>query len=194
MERKELFAEYSLEDKKRIAENIFKECMEFPSYNLMNKCQNDFKICSLVGYKLATYFYAETTLRTEEKTWVERYFCISNERSPIEEPLWAPVRYCGINIEFGRVFVLNHCAFSSRDSIVGFRDSESACAQTNFRILKGLRHIGYYENWTLFKLDASSTDDMTGMLYSPLEKNFTIEFAHFPHDEGYRVLFRWMDC
>lgn len=96
-------------------------------------------------------------------------------------------------MSFGHVFSINICAFSSDDSIIGFRNSEYHLPQEYFKIIKGLRFVGTHENWTLFKLDVASTDDMTAMLYSALEKNFTIEFAHFPHEGGHRILFRWVD-
>lgn len=194
MKKNKLFAECSLESKRRIADEIFEECREFLPYNLMRACQDDFKLCSFVGYRIVAFIYATTSKEAEEKPRFKKYLDLYNDQSPIENPLWVPVRYCRGNMEFGRVFAINHCAFSSRDSIVGCRDSESPSPQTTFRIIKGLRHIGYHENWTLFKLDPTSTDDMTGMLYSPLEKDFTIEFAHFPHEGGYRVLFHWVDC
>ncbi|MGN0223366.1 MAG: hypothetical protein ACI4AM_05000 [Muribaculaceae bacterium] len=105
-----------------------------------------------------------------------------------------PIRYCGGNMCQGRWFSINHCAFSSPDSIIGFRNVEYNAPQDMFKIFKGLKFIGTHGNWTLFKLDKDSTDDMTGLFYSPLEKDFTIEFAHFPHDAGHRVLFHWVDC
>lgn len=95
---------------------------------------------------------------------------------------------------FGRVFSINHCAFSSPDSIIGFRNAEYDGPQEYFKVLKGLKFIGTHKNWVLFKLDSSSTNDMTGMLYSPLEKDFTIEFAHFPHDGERQFVYRWEDC
>ena len=95
---------------------------------------------------------------------------------------------------FGRVFAINHCAFTSPDSIIGFRNAEYSRPQEYFKILKGLKYVGTVRNWVLFKLDRGSTDDMTGTLYSPLEKNFTIEFAHFPHDDDRRIIYRWEDC
>ena len=147
----------------------------------MNKvCQDDFKLCSLVVYWLTVNYLRDLNQEMYDvnKNWLK----------------YLPVKYCGGNMEFGRVFSINMCSFPSKDSIVGFRNKESETPQIHFKVLKGLDYIGTMENWTLFKLNPFSTDDMTAMLYSPLEKNFTIEFAHFPHDSYHRILYRWVDC
>lgn len=51
---------------------------------------------------------------------------------------------------------------------------------------------GFYSVLLLYDT-RDSTDDMTGMLYSALEKDFTIEFAHFPHDGERLFVYRWGD-
>lgn len=193
MKTEKLFAEYSLESKKKLVEEIFKDCNNFFLSDLMNRCQDDFKLCSLVGYKLVAAIYDPTFLNEDQKRVFMRFFNLHDDQSPIMGPLWVPVRYCGGNMAFGRVFAFNHCAFSSKDSIVGLRDRGIDPSYPSFKILKGLRYIGHYNDWAMFKLDPSSTDDMTGMLYTLHEKNFTIEFAHFPHEGGHRTLFRWED-
>ena len=40
---------------------------------------------------------------------------------------------------------------------------------------------GFYSVLLLYDT-RDSTDDLTGLLYFALEKDFTIEFAHFSHD------------
>lgn len=186
----QIYPELSLADKKAKAKELFDEYTSgeiFPiSYlfkldRISDKCQNDFKLCSLLAYKVAAFIFEQADVQAFN-------FELFHSQS-----FFMPVRYCGGNMCFGRVFAINHCAFSSPDSIIGFRDAENSNPQKDFKIAKGLRYVGTYDNWTLFKLDRDSTDDMTGVLYSSLEKNFTIEFAHFPHEGGKRILFRWED-
>lgn len=182
----ECLAEYSIDAKKKKAEEIYANInsiyAKFYS-DILERCECDFKLASLVGYKIATEFYKDTVPETPYPQGLSNV-----------EKLILPIYYCGGNMCSGRWFSINHLAFSSPDSIIGFRDSEYTAPQEYFKILKGLKFIGTHKNWTLFKLDRNSTDDMTGMLYSPLEKNFTIEFAHFPHDAERRFIFRWVDC
>lgn len=142
MGKEKLYPEMTLAEKKKAAEDIFNQFRDFLPFDMMDACKQDFKLCSLVGYKLATAIYAESPLGSEEKERFFRLLDISGDRNPICRPLWAPVRYCGGNMEFGRVFAVNHCAFSSRDSIIGLKDTYS-----EFRILKGLRHIGCLGEW-----------------------------------------------
>lgn len=182
----ECWAEYSLDAKNRKAEEIYSELttpIEFTFRNILGRCQNDFKLASLVAYKIAVGFFKDNVSHRP----------VAEEFELIESSI-LPVHYGGGNMEFGRVFSINHCAFSSPDSIIGFRNSENDQPQRHFKVLKGLKFIGYHRNWTLFKLDKNSTDDMTGMLLSPLEKDFTIEFAHFPHNAERRFVYRWQDC
>lgn len=187
-----LYAEASIEEKRAKAEELFSEYSSgdiFPREYLDSPerieslCQGDFKLCSLLAYKVAAWIFEQP----EAQAFDFKLFCRNNQA------FFVPVRYCGGDMCFGRVFAINHCAFSSPDSIVGFRDAERSWPQEYFKVAKGLRYVGTHDNWSLFKLDGSSTDDMTGVLYSPLEKNFTIEFAHFPHDGEPKVLFRWVD-
>lgn len=180
----ECLAEYSLEAKKKKAAEIYSQ-LTAPYSNILSWCQEDFKLASLVAYNIVVDYYnykdnVPYAPRTKELQGIERSIL--------------PVYYCGGNICFGRVFSINHCAFSSPDSIIGFRNSEYGAPQQYFKVLKGLKLIGTHKNWVLFKLDRNSTDDMTGMLYSALEKNFTVEFAHFPHDAERKFVFRWEDC
>lgn len=184
----ECWAEYSPEAKKRKADEVYRELTSPSPFKISLReipirCQFDFKLASLVAYKFAVEYFKDnvpTSPFAEELSDVERQIL--------------PVYYCGGNMCFGRVFSINHCAFSSPDSIIGFRNAEYGGPQEYFKVLKGLKYIGTNHNWVLFKLDRHSTDDMTGMLYSPLEKNFTIEFAHFPHDGERRFVYRWEDC
>lgn len=174
--------EKSREEKLIIAKEIYREYgITYLPKDLREVCQNDFKLCSLVVYNLVTDAYKECRIKTFDEYpsfWEE----------------FLPVKYCGGNIEYGRVFSINMCSFRSSDSIIGFRNSDVSMPQIYFKILKGLKFIGTIRNWTLFKLDTQNSDDMTAMIYSPLEKNFTIEFAHFPHDGERKILFRWIDC
>lgn len=179
-------AEYTSDAKKKKADEIYSE-LNTPSLaplrNILERCQSDFRLASLVAYRISVEYFKDNV----------PYTPFAEELSQIEASL-LPVRYCGGNICFGRVFSINHCAFPSADSIIGFRNSEYQGPQEYFKVLKGLKFIGCHHNWILFKLDRNSTDDMTGMLYSSLEKNFTIEFAHFPHDAERRFVYRWEDC
>lgn len=188
----EWLAEYSPDAKKKKASEIYADLTTQHPYislalkpsfwEIMERCQYDFKLASLVAYKIAVDLFKDNIPSTpfaEELKGVNRAIL--------------PVYYCGGDICLGRVFSINHCAFSSPDSIIGFRNSEYGAPQEYFKVLKGLRLIGTHHNWILFKLDRNSTDDMTGMLYSALEKNFTIEFAHFPHDGERRFVYRWED-
>lgn len=210
MDYPKLIAELSLEEKRREAKSIFHECLNsddyFYSYEwIMKRCQHDFKTASLTAYLFASALYNEEIsifdllknkgVKSKKEKLIRMFEGGYDKQSPITAPYWAPVIYCGGNIEFGRVFSINHCAFSSHDSIIGFGNSESnyyPCE--DFKILKGLKYVGVSGGWTLLKLDKVSTDDMTGMIYLPLEKNFMIEFAHFPHKGGKNVVFRWEDC
>ena len=182
----ECWAEYSLAAKKKKANEIYAQLPPtslFETDELMNRCQGDFKLASLVAYKIAAAYYKDNVPLAP----------FTEELNKIGTTL-LPVHYCGGDMCFGRVFSINHCAFSSHDSIIGFRNAEKDWPQKDFKILKGLKFIGTHGNWVLFKLDRNATDDMTGMLYSALEKNFTIEFAHFPHDGEKRFVYRWEDC
>lgn len=51
---------------------------------------------------------------------------------------------------------------------------------------------GFYSVLLLYDT-RDSTDDLTGLLYFALEKDFTIEFAHFSHDGERRFVYRWGD-
>lgn len=184
----ECWAEYSLDGKKKKADEIYVELTSPSPFKIsfkeiLGRCQYDFKLASLVAYKLAVDLYKDNVPKGPfivELTDVDRSIL--------------PVYYCGGDMCFGRVFSINHCAFSSPDSIIGFRNSEYDKPQEYFKVLKGLKLIGTHHNWVLFKLDRETTDDMTGMLYSPLEKNFTVEFAHFPLDGEKRFVYRWEEC
>lgn len=183
----ECLAEYSLEAKKKKATEIYeylksykKEKIQF--VNILERCQFDFKLASLVAYKLAVDTFLETV----------PILPVAENLAHVEKSI-LPVFYAG-SIGFSRVFSINHCAFSSPDSIIGFRDAEKKMPSNLFKILKGLKFIGTHDNWFLFKLDRDSTDDMTGMLATDLDKNFTVEFAHFPHHGERRVVYRWCDC
>ncbi|WP_301186907.1 hypothetical protein [uncultured Alistipes sp.] len=175
----ECWAEYSRADKMKKAAELF----VVQGVRAVECCQGDFRIASLVAYRAAAEYFKDAA---HEDAYPEVMWHI--------DPLYLPVRYCGGDMAFGRVFAINHCAFTSPDSIIGFRNAEYSRPQEYFKILKGLKYVGTLRNWVLFKLDRDSTDDMTGTLYSPLEKNFTIEFAHFPHDADRRILYRWEDC
>lgn len=182
----ELCSDMTREQKRVAAERIFREEGDFCRNSIcriIDACQGDMRLSSMVAYLVAADIF------TEPKAQAYDYGVFDRGQAPV-----MPVSYCGGNMCFGRVFAVNHLAFSSPDSIVGFRNSECSEPQEYFKISKGLRLVGTLRNWVLFKLDASTTDDHTGILYSPLEKNFTIEFAHFPHDAGRRILFRWLDC
>lgn len=179
-----LFPEFDKTRKQQKADEIYNEykkadILPLLAHNLQNECQHDFKLCSLVAYRVMAAYYkmSENTMFDEPK--------ILN--------LFKPIHYCGGDMSFGRVFSVNMCSFSSPDSIIGFRHPQWDEPDTYFKIIKGLKYMSTLRNWTLFKLDGKSTDDMTAMLYLPLEKNFTIEFAHFPHDADRRILLRWID-
>lgn len=158
-------------------------------------CQHDFKMCSMVAYKLVREFY-DSNSKMDKKLIASAWGGDDSLYHPLIGPNWLPVRYLGGNMCFGRVFAFNICAFSSKDSIIGMRDVKHSKPhyREGFRILKGLKYIGDYKEWNMFKFDLDSTDDMTAMLYTDHEKNFDIQFAHFPHEGGHRVLFYWIDC
>lgn len=185
----------SAEEKRQKAEGIFMDFNKkyFPK-DMPEYCQHDFKMCSMVAYKLVKEFFDSNSGMNKEaiaSTWGGSNFW----GWPLTGPVWLPIRYVGGNMCFGRVFAFNICAFSSKDSIIGMRDinHDHPHPKEAFKILKGLKYIGDYKEWTMFKLDPASTDDMTAMLYTYHEKNFDLQFAHFPHEGGYRVLFYWID-
>ncbi len=195
MENRKLIAEMSSHEKRQKAEEIFNDFNKkyFPG-DMPDFCQHDFKMCSLVAYKLVKELFSPDSNMNKQQiasSWDGEY----NFSRPLMGPNWLPIRYLGGNMDFGRVFAFNICAFSSKDSIIGMRDVNAAAPHPKeaFRVLKGLKYIGDYKEWTLFKLDQISTDDMTAMLYTCHEKNFDLQFAHFPHEGGYRVLFHWID-
>ncbi len=195
MSKEKLIAEMSQEEKRLVATEIFNDFNEkfFPQ-SLPNACQHDFKMCSLVAYKLVREFFdpgSKMDKRIIASTWGGTDYL----GWPLTGPNWLPVRYVDGNMCFGRIFAFNICAFSSTDSIIGMRNEGSLepHSKDGFRILKGLKYIGDFKEWNLFKLDAPSTDDLTAMLYTNHEKNFDLQFAHFPHEGGYRVLFYWID-
>ena len=160
-------SELSHEEKLKKADEIFRDYdVAFLPSELYPTCQGDFKLCSLVVYKLVARFYED-----------------NNHCEPVDNVNWLPylpMRYCGGNMVFGRIFSINMCAFPSSDAIIGFRNVGLKKLVKGFKILKGLRYMGERNEWTLFKLNSRATDDMTAMLYMPLEKNFYLEFAHFP--------------
>lgn len=195
MEKKKLIAEMSADEKREKAEEIFNNFNKtyFPA-DMPEACHQDFKMCSLVAYKLVRELFDTKSSLDKNiiaSTWGGEYFL----GWPLKGPIWLPIRYLVGDMCFGRVFAMNICAFSSKDSIIGMRDTKHNYPHPGraFRILKGLKYIGDYKEWTMFKLDPSSTDDMTAMLYTYHEKNFDLQFAHFPHEGGYRVLFYWVD-
>lgn len=182
----ELCSDLATAQKRAVAERIFREEGSFCRNSLgriISDCQGDMRLSSMLAYLVAADIFADP----EAQAFDFRVFDLSL-------PPLMPVSYCGGNMCFGRVFAVNHLAFSSPDSIVGFRNAECSMPQEYFKISKGLRLVGTLRNWVLLKLDAATTDDHTGILYSPLEKNFTVEFAHFPHDAERRILFCWEDC
>lgn len=194
MENEKLIAEMSAEEKRQKAKEIFNDFNKkyFPK-DLPNYCQHEFKMCSMVAYKLVKELFDPNSKMDKEhitSTWGgQPYF-----GWPLTGPNWLPIRYVGGDMCVGRVFAFNFCAFTSKDSIIGMRDSHTQPHnKEGFRILKGLKYIGDYNEWNLFKLDPDSTDDMTAMLYTNHEKNFDLQFAHFPHEGGYIVLFDWSD-
>lgn len=195
MKNEKLIAEMSAEEKRLKVEEIFNDFNKsyFPK-DMPEYCQHDFKMCSMVAYKLVREFFDPDSKMDKEliaSTWGGDNFL----GWPLKGSNWLPVRYLGGDMCFGRVFAFNICAFSSKDSIIGMRDVKHNQPYycEGFRILKGLKYIGDYKEWNMFKLDPASTDDMTAMLYTNHEKNFDLQFAHFPHEGGYRVLFYWID-
>lgn len=195
MEKEKLIAEMSAEEKRKKAEEIFNEFDKtyFP-VDMPKACQEDFKMCSLVAYKLVKEFF-DPKGKMDKDLLASAWGGESYLGMPLTGPEWLPIRYLAGNMCFGRVFSINLCAFPSKDSIIGMRDVKHSYPHPKeaFRILKGLKYIGDLKEWTLFKLDPASTDDMTAMLYTTHEKNFDLQFAHFPHEGGFRVLFFWVD-
>lgn len=115
----ECFAEYSLEAKNKKAEEIYNSLIApSPSYfkhsfaEIIGRCEHDFKLASLVAYKAAVDSFKEYVPKCP----------FANELKDVEKSI-LPVYYCGGDMCFGRVFSINHCAFSSPDSIIGFRNS-----------------------------------------------------------------------
>lgn len=188
------------DEKRRMADEIYAEAVrtyrEFglpyiPS-RLERECQYDFRLCSLVAYRMVTDIFAgaDEWAGLSPEPW-----CLTLEypypSGPAGAPEWFPMQFAG-TIGYDRLFRINRCAFSSPDSVIGFGKFAPGF-ELPFKILKGLKFIGRSGGWTFFKLDPESTDDMTAMLLLPLEKNFEIEFAHFPHDGEKRIIFRWID-
>lgn len=119
----ECFPEYSLDAKKKKADEIFAELITPPPFkplfrDILERCQHDFKLASLVAYKVAVGFFKDNIPGTP----------FAEELAGVEKSI-LPVYYCGGNMCFGRVFSINHCAFSSPDSIIGFRDSTHSAPQ-----------------------------------------------------------------
>lgn len=180
------------------AESIFASLgKRFPHENLLSRCGYDFKTCSMVAYMLAAELYAAESGRAHAPEDIRNWLELSPDydyHAPLIGPLFLPVRYCG-NIKWERIVAFNRCAFSSSDSIIGIKNADSnfplPCEL--YTVLKGLTKIEDIKGMTLFKLDPATTDDMTAMLALHLEKNFTLEIAHLPHDASPRILFRWED-
>ncbi len=169
----------SRSDKLSYALDIVSKILEgYPITDILGVCQGDFRTASMVGYELAVKIYDQK--QTNLKFWVTG----TDGLAPY--PLWMPARYCGGNMVFGRVFAINHCALSSPDSIVGVRCDTG---YVECMPLKGLIPFGRHNEWSLFKLDPASTDDKTGMFYCALEKDFTLEIAHFPNGAPRRIIF-----
>lgn len=195
MQGEKLIAEMTAEEKRQKADEIFRDFSKmYLPRDMPEVCEHDFKMCSLVAYRLVKELYDSNSIMDKDaivSTWGGSSFL----GWPLTGPVWLPIRYLGGDMCFGRVFAFNICAFSSKDSIIGMRDVKygNPHPKEAFRILKGLKYIGNYKEWTMLRLDPDSTDDMTAMLYTSHEKDFDIQFAHFPHEGGYRVLFHWID-
>lgn len=151
-------------------------------HDFLEACQGDFKVASMAAYEIAVDIFdkgatagAMTVFGCEPESMTSGWL-----------PLWAPARYCGGNMDFGRVFAVNHCALSSPDSIIGVTCDTGF---VNCVALKGLSPLGRNGRWCMFKLDPSSTDDKTGMFYCGLEKDFEVKIAHFPNGSPRRVIF-----
>ncbi len=189
-----LFSQMTLAGKRAKALEIFRSYGKpMLPISLMSECQDDFKLCSLLAYLFTAEYFNGYPEAIHDKADIARVL-FPEQVFPLPMQIWLPVRYCGGNMVFGRVFSVNICAFSSPDSIIGFKDNDSSAPYGEVRVLKGMKFIGNSGPWALYKLDVASTDDMTAMFYTNHEKNFTIEIAHFPHDDKPRVLFSWEDC
>ena len=187
---KKLVAEMTIAEKRDVAEGIFQLIVDrHLGYNngLYDVCQGDFKTLSLLAYKLAVDAFDDHQPPKITNDDLQMLLKLPTSNISIGLPVFMPAKYCGGNMEFGRLFAVNLCAFSSPDSIVGLRVDKKY--PNECRVVKGLKHLGVQGTWNLFKLDPASSDDMTAMLYSSLEKDFYVEIAHFPHDSARRIVY-----
>ena len=185
-------------EKEKIANEIFRTLeIDYLPYDLLRACGYDFRVCSRVAYMIAEdLFMPEHDRMHPREVLIHRLGLPDfDPQRPLSGPIYMPVRYAG-HIGWERIFVINRCAFPSSESLVGVRDSESRnpLADSLIRVMKGLKDTGLcYAGWKLYRLDPIATDDMTAMIALGLEKNFTLEFAHFSEGEKPKVLFRWED-
>lgn len=193
-------ASLSLMKKRELAQKLFDElkdqCRYLPDDYVRMECGYDFRTQSMLAYLMMADRYALPGKRVYSPGCVDRILgCNGDEYHPLTGPDFLPVRYCG-SIGYDRIFSVNRYALTSPDSIIGIRSrgASNPIEKCLYEILKGMSDCGTVNNWTLFKLDPLLTDDGTAMILLRLEKNFDLEFAHFPHDGSPVVLFRWIDC
>lgn len=196
-----LIPERSLTDKKAFAKRIAATLeRDYLPFSFLRVCNYDFKTCSMAAYLPVKELYKSTDGNREREGEIIRYLGLISfdSDSPIVGPGYLPVRFC-TTVNYDLIFSINRCAFSSPDSIIGIKGIGCVPSFLNgqkgalYRILKGMKFITIKDDWTFFKLDPETTDDMTAMIALQVEKNFEIEFAHFPHDSGPVTLFRWID-
>lgn len=192
-------ASLSLMKKRELVRKLFDElkeqCRYLPDNYVRKECGYDFRTLSMFAYLMMADRYALPGERVYSPGYVDRILgCKGDEHAPLIGPDFLPVRYSG-SIGYDRIFSINRYAFTSPDSIFGIRAMNSSMPMDHclYDMLKGMSECGTLKNWNLFKLDPLKTDDGTAMILLRLEKNFDLEFAHFPHDGGPVVLFRWID-
>lgn len=185
--------------KEQVARELFRQLeIDYLPFDPLRVCGYDFRVCSLVAYMLATELFLPSSKRTHPIEAVEEWLNVKDfrETNPLTAPIYLPVRYAG-PIGYDRIFIINRCSFLSADALIGIRNSEcgSSIPDSLRKIIKGLKDTGLcYNNWSIYRLDPTSTDDMTAVLALRVEKNFSLEFAHFREATAPEVIFRWVDC
>ena len=92
MKEEKLIAEMSVDEKKKKAEEIFQDFnKKYIPQGLPGYCQHDFKMCSLVAYKLVRELYdpdGKLDKNLIASTWGSKYdVCL-----PLMEAIWLPIR------------------------------------------------------------------------------------------------------
>lgn len=163
----------------------------------------DARLDSLIQYQVCTKLFNSDLRETSSahliRSFVKLYFWDSVKQKNFESVMLesenVPVKMQPGGV--WRLFTVNLLGFVASKFIMGIRVcwNESSKPVNWMKYHKGCSPAGVRrdskgQEWTLFKIDASLTDDFTAQFSNGLEKDGIIEICDWVSDSDVRVIFR----